>query len=58
MRQRQAEEQGYRAGRKQMKDLKGDLITELLPRAFSTHRDVYVWLDFENCWLVVDAASD
>lgn len=51
-------EQGYRVGRKQMKDLKEDLITELLPKAFSTHRDVYVWLDLDNRWLVVDAASD
>ena len=51
-------EQGYRIGRKQMKELKEDLITELLPKAFSTHRDVFVWLDLANRWLVVDAASD
>ena len=53
-----AEEQGYRVGRKQMKELKEDLITELLPKVFSTHRDVFVWLDLANRWLVVDAASD
>lgn len=51
-------EQGCKVGRKQMKRLKEDLITELLPRAFSPHRDVFVWLDLENRWLVVDAASD
>lgn len=51
-------EQGYKVGRKQMKELKEDLITELLPKAFSVHKDVYVWLDLENRWLVVDAASD
>ncbi|AQS50514.1 recombination-associated protein RdgC [Paenalcaligenes hominis] len=56
--QEKAEEQGYKVGRKQMKELKEDLITELLPRAFSVHRDVYVWLDLDNRWLVVDAASD
>lgn len=50
-------EQGYRVGRKQMKELKEDLITELLPRAFSIERQVFVWIDPENRWLAVDAAA-
>ncbi|WP_269901997.1 recombination-associated protein RdgC [Paenalcaligenes faecalis] len=50
-------EQGYKVGRKQMKELKEDLITELLPRAFSIERQVFVWIDPENRWLAVDAAA-
>lgn len=50
-------EQGYKVGRKQMKELKEDLITELLPRAFNIERHVLVWIDPENKWLAVDAAA-
>lgn len=52
-----AAEQGYKVGRKQMKELKEDLITELLPRAFSVSRDIFVWIDPVNRWLAVDAAA-
>lgn len=51
------EEQGYKVGRKQMKELKEDLISELLPRAFSIERLTHVWIDPENRWLAVDAAA-
>lgn len=51
------EEQGYKVGRKQMKELKEDLITELLPKAFSIERYVSVWIDPENRWLAIDAAA-
>lgn len=50
-------EQGYKVGRKQMKELKEDLITELLPRAFSIERLTHIWIDPENRWLAVDAAA-
>lgn len=50
-------EQGYKVGRKQMKELKEDLITELLPRAFSVKRQVFVWIDPKNHWLAIDAAA-
>lgn len=52
-----AAEQGYKVGRKQMRDLKDDLITELLPRAFSVKREVFVWIDPVNHWLAIDAAA-
>lgn len=51
------EEQGYKVGRKQMKELKEDLITELLAKAFSIERRTLVWIDPENRWLAVDAAA-
>ncbi|MDE1182791.1 recombination-associated protein RdgC [Paraburkholderia sp.] len=51
------EQQGYKVGRKQMKELKEQITDELLPRAFSIRRDTRVWIDTVNGWLVIDAAS-
>ena len=50
-------EQGYRPGRKQLRDLKEVITDELLPRAFSIARDIRVWVDPVNEWLVIDAAA-
>ena len=51
------EQQGYKPGRKQTKEIK-ELITEtLLPKAFSVFRDTRAWLDTKNRWLIIDAAS-
>jgi recombination associated protein RdgC len=51
------EQQGYRPGRKQMKEIKERVTDELLPRAFSIYRDTRVWIDPINSWLVIDAAT-
>jgi len=51
------EQQGFKPGRKQMKELKERVADELLPRAFSIYRDTRVWIDPLNHWLVIDAAS-
>jgi len=51
------EQQGFVPGRKQMRDLKEQVIDELMPRAFSIRRDTRVWIDPVHGWLVVDAAS-
>ncbi|MFJ1302426.1 recombination-associated protein RdgC [Bordetella genomosp. 5] len=51
------EQQGYKPGRKQMKELKERVTDELLPRAFSVYRDTRVWIDTVNHWLVIDAAA-
>lgn len=50
-------QQGFKLGRKQVKELKEQLTEELLPRAFVSRRATYVWIDTVNGWLVVDAAS-
>lgn len=50
-------QQGYRVGRKQMKDIKEAVLTELLPRAFTRRRKVFSWIDPVGGWLVIDAAS-
>lgn len=51
------EQQGFKPGRKQLKELKEQVTDELLPRAFSVYRSTWVWIDPVNGWLVVDAAS-
>ena len=50
-------EQGYAPGRKQLRDLKESVTDELLPRAFSIARDIHLWIDPANQWLVIDAAA-
>lgn len=51
------EQQGYKPGRKQMKQIKEAMTDELLPRAFALQRSTRAWIDPEGGWLVVDAAS-
>lgn len=50
-------QQGFKPGRKQIKDLKEQVTDELTPRAFSIARDTKIWMDPVNHWFVVDAAS-
>jgi len=50
-------QQGYKVGRKEMKDLKEAVTEELLPRAFALLRTTYAWLDTVNGRLIIDAAS-
>jgi recombination associated protein RdgC len=51
------EQQGFKPGRKQMRDIKEQVTDELLPRAFSVRRNTWTWIDPVNGWLVIDAAS-
>lgn len=51
------EQQGYKPGRKQMKEIKEAITDELLPRAFALRRKTYAWIDPDDQWLVVDAAN-
>ncbi|HWK60122.1 MAG TPA: recombination-associated protein RdgC [Eoetvoesiella sp.] len=51
------EQQGYKPGRKQMKEIKEQVTDELLPKAFTVYRDTRVWLDTRRHWLVIDAAA-
>jgi len=52
-----AARQGYKPGRKQLKELREQVMQELLPRAFSRRRKVYAWIDPVGGWLGVDASS-
>jgi recombination associated protein RdgC len=51
------EQQGFKPGRKQTKEIKERITDELLPKAFSIYRDTRVWIDQQNHWLVIDAAA-
>lgn len=49
--------QGFKPGRKQLRDLKDLVTAELMPRAFAKRRVTRAWIDPVQRWLVVDAAS-
>lgn len=49
--------QGYKPGKKQLRDLAEQITAELLPRAFAKRRVTRAWIDPVGRWLVVDAAS-
>lgn len=50
-------EEGYKPGRKRVKEMRDAVRDELLPRAFSLASDLRAWIDPVAGWLVVDAAS-
>jgi recombination associated protein RdgC len=50
-------QQGYKLGRKALKDLKQAITDELLPRAFALQRTTYAWLDLANGRMIIEAAS-
>ncbi|MFT4045198.1 MAG: recombination-associated protein RdgC [Solimonas sp.] len=52
-----AARQGFKPGRKQLRDLKDQVIAELMPRAFAKRRTTRAWIDPASGWVVVDAAS-
>jgi recombination associated protein RdgC len=49
--------QGFKPGRKQMRELKDQVTDELLPRAFNVRRNMWVWIDAKHQRLVIDAGS-
>ncbi|HBJ68382.1 recombination-associated protein RdgC [Alcaligenes phenolicus] len=51
------EQQGYKPGRKQMKEIKEQIIVDLMPRSHAVQRDTLVWIDTRNHWFVIDAAA-
>lgn len=51
------EDQGYKVGRKQAREIMEGVEIELLPRAFSKRGVTYIWIDPVNRWLLVDASS-
>lgn len=51
------EQQGFKPGRKQLRDLKEEVTNTLLPRAFSLQRDTRIWIDPVNQWLAMDTSS-
>ena len=49
--------EGRRPGKKEMRDIKDDIKLSLMPMAFSKESSVWLWIDPQANWLLVDAAS-
>jgi recombination associated protein RdgC len=52
------DEQGFKLGRKAMKELREQVARDLLPHAFTRIRKTFAWINVGAGWLVVDAASE
>jgi len=52
-----AAQNGFPPGRKQMRELRERVTEELLPKAFTRKRKTQVWIDPQQGWLGIDAAS-
>ncbi|AJG18797.1 recombination-associated protein RdgC [Cupriavidus basilensis] len=50
-------QQGFKPGRKQMRELKEYVTEELLPQAFRVRSVTRVWIDAASGWLVIDAGA-
>ncbi|GAB2181786.1 recombination-associated protein RdgC [Denitratisoma sp. agr-D3] len=51
------QQQGYKPGRGQLREIREQVTAELLPRAFVRRRLTYVWIDPVGRWLGIDVAS-
>ncbi len=51
------EKEGKRPGSKQRKRMKDEVLTDLLPRAFTHQSAVSAYFSLENGWLAIDSAS-
>jgi recombination associated protein RdgC len=51
------ESEARKVRRKEQDELKDELMLDLLPRAFVKSSRIYAYVDTQNQWLVVDAAS-
>lgn len=55
--ERVAGEQSYPVGRRQLREIKNQVIDELLPRAFTRKQYIFVWIDPKDGWLIVDTSA-
>lgn len=51
------EQQGFKPGRKQTKEIKEQIIMELLPKSHVVQSDTWAWIDTTNGWFVIDTGS-
>jgi recombination associated protein RdgC len=49
--------QGYKPGKKQIRDIKEAVMFELMPRAFVQQQTTYAWIDAEKKLLIIDTAN-
>lgn len=55
--QRIEQTQGRKPGKKELRDLRDDALTALLPQAFARQGQVTLWINPAQRWLVLDAGS-
>jgi len=55
--QKLEQQQGRAPGKKQMRDLRDQVETELLSRAFSVRQSTRIWFDVETGFVLIDHAS-
>lgn len=53
-----ARQQAHPVSRKQMRDLKAQVLNELLPRALVRRRTTHAWIDSASNWLVIDTSGE
>jgi recombination associated protein RdgC len=53
-----ARQQAHPVSRKQMRDLKAQVLNELLPRALVRRRITHAWIDSASNWLVIDTSGE
>ncbi len=53
-----ARQQAHPVSRKQMRDLKAQVLNELLPRALVRRRTTHAWIDSVSNWLVIDTSGE
>ncbi|OYV49616.1 MAG: recombination-associated protein RdgC [Burkholderiales bacterium 21-58-4] len=51
------EREGFRPGKKRMKEIREAVTDELLPRAFVLRRRTLAWINPEGKWLAIDASN-
>jgi recombination associated protein RdgC len=49
--------QGFKPGRKKMKEIKEQVTDELLPRALCKRTNLRIWIDPVHGWLVIDTSA-
>lgn len=54
----QERKQGHPVGRKQMRDLRIQVMDELMPRALTRRRTTRGWIDTANGWLSIDLGAE
>jgi recombination associated protein RdgC len=52
-----AQAEGRRVGRKERQQIKDEVVTDLLPRAFTRSSHLYAYIDPADGWVVVDSAT-
>lgn len=49
--------QGFRPGKKQLRDLHDEVVRDFLPRAFTRQSRILLWIDPQQGWLAIDSGS-